>query len=93
MPTTSTSLFFKLPEGKRHVASDIKLIQVPLGSEIGPLVAGQSKVAVMYEPGLDQAVAKGMKVVLSFPKLYGEYAFSSISAKRSVDPDARRRDS
>jgi hypothetical protein len=44
--------------------SDVKLTQVPLGSEIGPLMAGQSKVAVMYEPGLDQAVAKGMNVGL-----------------------------
>ncbi len=70
MPTTSTSLFFKLLKENGMSPSDISLMQVPLGSEIGPLVAGQSKVAVMYEPGLDQAVAKGMKVVLSFPKLY-----------------------
>jgi NitT/TauT family transport system substrate-binding protein len=91
MPTTSTSLFFKLLKENGMSQSDIKLVQVPLGSEIGPLVAGQSKIAVMYEPGLDQAVAKGMKVVLGFPKLYGEYAFSSISAKRGVDPDAAAR--
>ncbi|MBB5496442.1 ABC transporter substrate-binding protein [Paraburkholderia sp. MM5384-R2] len=91
MPTTSTSLLFKLLKENGMSQSDIKLVQVPLGSEIGPLVAGQSKIAVMYEPGLDQAVAKGMKVVLGFPKLYGEYAFSSISAKRSVDPDAAAR--
>jgi NitT/TauT family transport system substrate-binding protein len=91
MPTTSTSLFLKLLKENGMAQSDVKLTQVPLGSEIGPLVAGQSKVAVMYEPGLDQAVAKGMKVVLGFPKLYGEYAFSSISAKKSVDPDAAAR--
>ncbi|WP_158898647.1 ABC transporter substrate-binding protein [Burkholderia sp. L27(2015)] len=91
MPTTSTSLFFKLLKENGMSPSDISLMQVPLGSEIGPLVAGQSKVAVMYEPGLDQAVAKGMKVVLSFPKLYGEYAFSSIAAKRNVDPDSAAR--
>jgi NitT/TauT family transport system substrate-binding protein len=91
MPTTSTSLFFKLLKENGMSPSDVKLVQVPLGSEIGPLVAGQSKIAVMYEPGLDQAVAKGMKVVVGFPKLYGEYAFSSISAKRSVDPDSAAR--
>jgi NitT/TauT family transport system substrate-binding protein len=91
MPTTSTSLFFKLLKENGMTQGDIKLTQVPLGSEIGPLVAGQSKVAVMYEPGLDQAVAKGMKVVVSFPKLYGEYAFSTITAKRSIDPDAAAR--
>jgi NitT/TauT family transport system substrate-binding protein len=91
MPTTSTSLFFKLLKENGMSPTDIKLMQVPLGSEIGPLVAGQAKIAVMYEPGLDQAVAKGMKVVLGFPKLYGEYAFSSITAKRSVDPDSAAR--
>lgn len=91
MPTTSTSLFFKLLKENGMAQSDVKLTQVPLGSEIGPLVAGQSKIAVMYEPGLDQAVAKGMKVVVSFPKLYGEYAFSAITAKRSVDPDSAAR--
>jgi NitT/TauT family transport system substrate-binding protein len=91
MPTTSTSLFFKLLKQNGMSQSDIKLMQVPLGSEIGPLVAGQAKIAVMYEPGLDQAVAKGMKVVVGFPKLYGEYAFSAIAAKRSVDPDSATR--
>ncbi|REG48892.1 NitT/TauT family transport system substrate-binding protein [Paraburkholderia sp. BL6669N2] len=91
MPTTSTSLFFKLLKENGMSQSDVKLMQVPLGSEIGPLVAAQAKIAVMYEPGLDQAVAKGMKVVLGFPQHYGEYAFSSITAKRSVDPDAAAR--
>ena len=91
MPTTSTSLFFKLLKENGMQPSDVQLTQVPLGSEIGPLVAGQSKIAVMYEPGIDQAVAKGMKVAVSFPKLYGEYAFSSITAKKGVDPDAATR--
>jgi NitT/TauT family transport system substrate-binding protein len=91
MPTTSTSLFFKLLKENGMSPSDVRLTQVPLGSEIGPLVAGQSKIAVMYEPGVDQAVAKGMKVVVSFPKLYGEYAFSSITAKKGIDSDAAAR--
>jgi NitT/TauT family transport system substrate-binding protein len=88
MPTTSTSLFFKLlRENGMDPEKDIKLTQVPLGNEIGPFVAGQVKVAVMYEPGLDQAVAKGKKVVLGFPALYGPYAFSAITARKDVDPD------
>jgi NitT/TauT family transport system substrate-binding protein len=87
MPTTSTSLFFKLlKENGLDPTKDVSLIQVPLGSEIGPFLAGQAKIAVMYEPGLDQAVAKGMKVVLGFPKLYGAYEFSAIAARKDVDP-------
>ena len=88
MPTTSTSLFFKLfKENGLDPEKDVKLLQVPLGSEIGAFMAGQAKVAVMYEPGLDQAVAKGMKVVLGFPKLYGPYAFSAITTRTDADPD------
>ncbi|MEA2756049.1 MAG: NitT/TauT family transport system substrate-binding protein [Aliidongia sp.] len=87
MPTTSTSLFMKLlKENGLDPDKDVSLLQVPLGSEIGPFLNGQSKVAVMYEPGLDQAVAKGMKVVLGFPKLYGPYEFSAIAARKDVDP-------
>ena len=87
MPTTSTSLLIKLlKESGLDPEKDVKLLQVPLGTEIGAFTAGQGKVAVMYEPGLDQAVAKGMKVVLGFPKLYGPYAFSAITTRTDADP-------
>ncbi len=92
MPTTSTSLFFKLlKENGMDAEKDVKTIQVPLGTEIGAFLAGQGKVAVLYEPNLDQAVAKGMKVVLGFPKLYGPYAFSAITTRTDVDADTTQR--
>jgi NitT/TauT family transport system substrate-binding protein len=92
MPTTSTSLFMKLlKENGLDANKDIEMIQVPIGSEPGPFIAQQAKVAVMYEPGLDQVVAKGMKVVLGFPKLYGPYAFSAITARNDVDADSAQR--
>lgn len=92
MPTTSTSLFIKLlKENGMDTNKDVQMIQVPLGTEPGPFVAGQAKVAVMYEPGLDQVVAKGMKVVVGFPQLYGAYAFSTITARVDVDPDLAQR--
>jgi NitT/TauT family transport system substrate-binding protein len=92
MPTTSTSLFMKLlKENGMDAKSDVEMIQVAIGSEPGPFVAKQADIAVMYEPGLDQAVAKGMKVVLGFPKLYGAYAFSAVTARNDVDPDTAQR--
>jgi len=92
MPTTSTSLFIKLlKENGMDAKTDVDMIQVAIGSEPGPFVARQADVAVMYEPGLDQAVAKGMKVVLGFPKSYGAYAFSSVTARNDVDPDSAQR--
>ncbi|WP_264050620.1 ABC transporter substrate-binding protein [Methylobacterium flocculans] len=86
MPTTSTSLFLKLLKENGLKPEDVEMTQVQLGSEPGPLLAGQAKIAVMYEPGLDQVVAKGMKVVLGFPERYGPYAFSAVSARKDVDP-------
>ena len=92
MPTTSTSLFMKLlKENGMDAKTDVEMIQVAIGSEPGPFVAKQADVAVMYEPGLDQAVAKGMKVVLGFPKFYGAYAFSAVTARNDVDPDTAQR--
>ena len=91
MPTTSTSLFIKLKENGMDAKTDVEMIQVAIGTEPGPFVAKQADVAVMYEPGLDQAVAKGMKVVLGFPKSYGAYAFSTVTARNDVDPDCAQR--
>lgn len=92
MPTTSTSLFIKLMKEKGiDPDKDLKMTQVQIGNEVGPLLAHQAKVAVMYEPGLDQAVGKGMKVILGFPKMYGPYAFSSVTTRKSTDPDTIQR--
>lgn len=86
MPTTSTSLFLKLLKENGMTKDDVTLTQVQIGTEPGPFLAGQAKVAVLYEPGLDQVAAKGMKVVLGFPEKYGPYAFSAVSARKDVDP-------
>jgi NitT/TauT family transport system substrate-binding protein len=92
MPTTSTSLFIKLlKENGMDAKTDVEMIQVAIGTEPGPFVAKQADIAVMYEPGLDQAVAKGMKVVFGFPKTYGAYAFSAVTARSDVDPDIAQR--
>jgi NitT/TauT family transport system substrate-binding protein len=92
MPTTSTSLFIKLlKENGMDAKTDVEMIPVAIGTEPGPFVAKQADIAVMYEPGLDQAVAKGMKVVFGFPKTYGAYAFSSVTARNDVDPDTAQR--
>ncbi|TFF27382.1 ABC transporter substrate-binding protein [Jiella endophytica] len=87
MPTTSTSLFLKLLSEKGVDKDSVKTIQVQIGAEPAPFIGGQAPLAVMYEPGVDQAVAEGKKVILSFPKEYGPYAFSTIMARSDVDED------
>lgn len=92
MPTTSTSLLIRLlRQNGMNENVDIDLIQVRLGTEYSALLNGRAKVAVLYEPGLDQVVAKGMKVALSFPMVDHAYVLSAISAKKSVDPVAAQR--
>src|SRR4030081_309580 len=92
MPTTSTSLFIKLlKENGMDAKTDVEMIQVAIGSEPGPFVAKQANIAVMYEPGLDQAVAKGMKVVLGFPQLNDTAPITSNTSRIDVDPDTAQR--
>ncbi|MFG1317937.1 ABC transporter substrate-binding protein [Xanthobacter autotrophicus] len=92
MPTTSTSLFMKLlKQNGLEPKTDVKITQVQIGSELGPLLAGQARVAVLYQPGLDQAVAQGMKVVYGFSQLYDEYTVAAISTRKDVDPDTAQR--
>lgn len=92
MPTTSTSLFINyMKQSGIDANKDVDQINVPIGTEPGPFLAGQAKVAVLYEPGLDQVVSRGMKVVYGFPHAFGPYAFSSVSARNDVDPDKAQR--
>src|SRR4030081_1677280 len=92
MPTTSTSLFIKLlKENGMDAKTDVDMIQVAIGSEPGTFVAKQADIAVMYEPGLDQAVAKGMKVVLGFPQLNDTAPITSNTSRIDVDPDTAQR--
>jgi ABC-type nitrate/sulfonate/bicarbonate transport system substrate-binding protein len=80
-----------LKENGMDAKTDVEMIQVAIGTEPGPFAAKQADIAVMYEPGLDQAVAKGMKVVFGFPKSYGAYAFSAVTARNDIDPDIAQR--
>lgn len=93
MPIASTSLFNKLLDDNKisPAAAKITIKQVQAGSELGPLLAGQAGVGVFYQPALEQAVAKGYKVIHSFPQQYGPYLLSGISARKSVDPDTAER--
>lgn len=87
MPTTSTSAFLSLAhQAGLNEKSDINIVEVPLGNEIGPLAAKQADCAVLYEPGASQAEAQGYKVVAAFSKQMGPYTFSAISTRQDIDP-------
>lgn len=87
-PATSNSVFVKLlKESGIDPAKDVSLIPVPNGTEVGVLLAGQARVGVMSEPGADQAVSRGMKVIGEFSKLYGPYAYSSVVTTKAESPE------
>lgn len=87
MPTTSTSAFLRLvQQAGLNPKKDIKLLEVLMGNEIGPLSSGQADCAVLYEPGASQAEAQGYKVVAAFSKQMGPYTFSAISTRKDIDP-------
>lgn len=88
----STSVLFRIMRAQNiDPNKDFKLLQVPVGSEAGPLLAGQAKCAVLYEPGTSQAESKGMKVVLGFPEPLGPYLFSAISTRQNIDPETAQK--
>lgn len=92
MPTTSTSVFFKLlKRAGLEPKKDVNIIEVPLGNEIGPLVAGKVDCAVLYEPNGSLAESKGYKVVAAFSQQIGPYTFSAISTRTSVNPATARK--
>ncbi|HEY0122902.1 MAG TPA: ABC transporter substrate-binding protein, partial [Rhizobium sp.] len=92
MPTTSTSMFLKLlKQNGLTPGTDVNVTQVQIGSEPGPLLAGQAKYGVLYQPGLDQVAARGMKVVYGFSNMADAYTVAAISTRRDVDPDTATR--
>src|SRR5690606_21790572 len=92
MPTTSSSVFLKLL-GQAGIDSkkDVNILEVPMGNEIGPLVAGSADCAVLYEPNASQAESQGYKVVAAFAKELGPYTFSAISTRNDVEPQVVRK--
>lgn len=92
MPTTSTSMFMKLlKQNGLTPGDDVRVTQVQIGAEPGPLLAGQANFAVLYQPGLDQVVARGMKVVYGFSSMADAYTVAAISTRTDIDPDTATR--
>ena len=80
-PTTSNTLFRKLLiDNKIDAKTDLTITEVQNGSELGPVLANQADVAIVYEPQADQGVAQGLEVVYDFTKIYPDFAFSTTNA-------------
>ena len=84
-PGTSNTLLKKfLTANNLKDKTDVTVTEVQNGSELGPVLAGQSDFTVAYQPQVEQGMAQGMKVVYAFTADYPEYAFSTINTSQQL---------
>ncbi|WP_072578286.1 ABC transporter substrate-binding protein [Bacillus weihaiensis] len=94
-PGTSNTLLKRLLiDAGLDYEKDVSVMEVQSGSELGPVLAGEADIVVVYEPQVDQGVAQGLKIVYDFTEDYPEYAFSTFNASEkliSENPDLVKR--
>lgn len=57
-----------------------KNVQVPIGSEMASVFAGNTDIGISYPPVVEQAEAQGLNVVFSFTAASRPYLFSSLNS-------------
>ncbi len=94
-PTTSNTLIKKLLiDNGLDPAKDVTITEVQNGSELGPVLAKQADVAVVYEPQADQGISQGLEIVYDFAKSNPEFAFSTVNTSLKIikeKPDLAKR--
>jgi len=68
----------KLEQGSKTFTN----VQVPIGSEMAAVFAGQADIGLSYPPVVEQAEAKGLYIVYSFTAASRPYLFSSLNTTR-----------
>lgn len=56
-----------------------KNVQVPIGSEMASVFAGNTDIGISYPPVVEQAEAQGLNIVFSFTAASRPYLFSSLN--------------
>ena len=60
------------------IGTDVQIIQVTPGTEIGAMLAGQADVAIAYQPGVAQAASQGARIVFDFSNDIGPFCNTGI---------------
>lgn len=84
-PNPNTSYVIQkqlLEKANLKIGEDVKLIEVPLGTELATLKNGTADIAQTLEPNVAQVEQQGGTCVLSYPDFYGEIAFSGLMASQ-----------
>jgi len=68
---------------------DIKILQVPFGTELATLKNNQADIAQTIEPNVTQVEQQGGKVVFSYPEAWGELAFTGLmTSEKLIENDS-----
>jgi NitT/TauT family transport system substrate-binding protein len=68
------------------IGKDVKILQVPFGTELAALQSKRADIAQTIEPNVSQVESQGGKVVFSYPDAYGPLAFTGVmTSKKLID--------
>jgi NitT/TauT family transport system substrate-binding protein len=68
------------------LGKDVKILQVPFGTELATLRNGQADIAQTIEPNVSQVELQGGVVVFSYPEAWGPLAFTGVmTSKKLID--------
>lgn len=68
------------------LGKDVKIIQVPFGTELATLQNKQADIAQTIEPNVSQVELQGGTVVFSYPDAWGPLAFTGVmTSKKLID--------
>lgn len=68
------------------IGKDVKIIQVPFGTELATLQNKQADIAQTIEPNVSQVELQGGVVAFSYPEAWGPLAFTGVmTSKKLID--------
>lgn len=68
----------------------LNINEVQQGTEIGPVLAGQSDVAVTLQPAVESGINQGLQIVHDFTEEDPQFVFSGVATSRTIlesDPE------
>lgn len=70
-----------------------RVLQVPIGTEPEPVLAGKADLCLAFPPQADIAVSAGLHEIFDFSRFFGPYLLSALATRRAtVQADPERHD-
>jgi NitT/TauT family transport system substrate-binding protein len=80
-PNTANALALRtFQQGGLQVGRDVRMIEVDYPSVLAQLQRGDATLAMVLEPAASTAESAGGKVVYSYPAVWGDFAFTGLTA-------------